>query len=180
MRLALEIREQLSLDVVRLLPASNPQLREMPRADGSRRLELLTAAVDGVPGLEVDALSGEPGIRSARYGGDADATDQDRVNLLLSRLAEVPWERRTARFRCVIALGRATVPTPALVGSVAGMVQYESQGTEGFGYDPVFYLPSYGKTMAQLPLEEKNRISHRSDAVRKAVAVLNRLATSQD
>jgi XTP/dITP diphosphohydrolase len=137
---------------------------------------LLTLSDDS--GLEVDALSGEPGIHSARYGGDPTATDQDRVDLLLSRLAEVPWERRTARFRCVIALGRATVPTPALVGSVAGMIQYEPQGTEGFGYDPVFYLPSYGKTMAQLPLEEKNRISHRSDAARKAVAVLNQLATS--
>ncbi len=135
---------------------------------------MLTLSDDS--GLEVDALSGEPGIHSARYGGDPNASDQDRVNLLLSRLAEVPWERRTARFRCVIALGGVTVPTPWLVGSVAGMIQYEPRGTEGFGYDPVFYLPSYGKTMAELPLEEKNRISHRSDAARKAVAVLNRLA----
>ena len=137
---------------------------------------LLTLSDDS--GLEVDALSGEPGIHSARYGGDPSASDQDRVSLLLSRLADVPWERRTARFRCVIALGDAVGQIPSLVGSVAGMIQYEPRGTEGFGYDPVFFLPSYGQTMAQLPLEEKNRISHRSDAARKAVAVLNRLAIS--
>jgi XTP/dITP diphosphohydrolase len=146
-------------------------------------------------GLEVDALGGEPGVHSARYGGDSCATDQDRVALLLRKLEGTPWEKRTARFRCIIAIAvllespfaRMDIGTPtfrkdegvglaSVVGSVAGMIQYKPEGNEGFGYDPVFYLPSYQQTMAQLPLEEKNRISHRSDAAGKAVEVLKRLA----
>ena len=154
------------------------------------------AALSGLPtladdsGLEVDALGGEPGIYSARYGGDHQASDEDRVRLLLRNLAEVPWDRRTARFRCVIAISAPpSLPSPKaqheasdgltyMVGSVAGMIQYKPEGDEGFGYDPVFYLPSYGQTIAQLPLAEKNRISHRADAARKAVALLNRTANA--
>ena len=214
---------------------------------------MLTLADDS--GLEVDALGGEPGVLSARYGAKSPLTplyemggsaatryeidgnaasryerrggavppsgpvaplnppvsDQDRVNLLLRNLEGVPWQRRTARFRCVLAIwdprslhelqddssshisgedsksplfvkggwgdlappitseGRLTL----LVGSVAGMIQYEPMGEEGFGYDPVFYLPSYGLTMAQLPLEEKNLVSHRANASGKAVKFLN-------
>ena len=159
---------------------------------------LLTLADDS--GLEVDALGGAPGIHSARYGepshppidkeGLGVISDQDRVDLLLHNLEGVPWERRTARFRCVIAIvspssplcrgrskdrsgqGGAKEDLTLVVGSVAGMIQYEPAGQEGFGYDPVFYLPSYGLTMAQLPLEEKDRISHRADAAGKAVAIL--------
>lgn len=151
---------------------------------------MLTLADDS--GLEVDALGGEPGVRSARYGGGACESDQDRVELLLRNLGETPWERRTARFRCVIAVARppaaGDVPefdkgrrsgagndVASVVGSVAGMIQYDPVGDEGFGYDPVFYLPSFDRTMAQLPVEQKNRISHRSDAARRAVAVLERL-----
>ena len=140
---------------------------------------ILTLADDS--GLEVDALGGEPGVFSSRYGGDPNITDQDRVALLLRNLESVPWARRTARFRCFLVVAPPLVSLldqslTLVVGSVAGMIQYEPQGDEGFGYDPVFYLPSYGKTMAQLPLKEKNRISHRADAARKAVAVLQRLA----
>ncbi len=155
---------------------------------------LLTLSDDS--GLEVDALGGEPGIHSARYGGDAassdpPASDRERVSLLLNNLADVPWPQRTARFRCVIAIARspATIMNTdipysftiqqdkpgqlaSVVGSVAGMIQYEPQGDEGFGYDPVFYLPSFEWTMAQIALEEKNRISHRSDAAGKAARVL--------
>ncbi len=137
----------------------------------------LTLADDS--GLEVDALGGAPGIHSARYGGDSSFTDQDRVALLLSKLEGVPWERRTARFRSVIAIAPSGGALAVVVGSVAGMIQYEPAGDEGFGYDPVFYLPSYGLTMAQLPLEEKNRISHRADAARKAVALLKALAAGR-
>ena len=198
---------------------------------------LLTLADDS--GLEVDALDGEPGVYSARYGeesplslletspqsppvnpplppskkspqppsnkGGQDAySDQDRVSLLLRNLEGVPWARRTARFRCVIAIatpsnppslkggrgdllpsGKEPVHEPRqvggvditlMVGSVAGMIQYEPVGQEGFGYDPVFYLPSYGLTMAQLPLAEKNLISHRANAAGKAVKVLSTLS----
>ena len=140
---------------------------------------ILTLADDS--GLEVDALDGEPGVFSSRYGGDSNATDQDRVALLLQNLDGVPWERRTARFRCFLAVApplasRLDQALTVVVGSVAGMIQYERQGDEGFGYDPVFYLPSYGKTMAELSLEDKNRISHRADAARKAAAMLQHLA----
>lgn len=138
------------------------------------RSGLLTLADDS--GLEVDALGGDPGIHSARYGGDPDASDHDRVVLLLQRLEGVPWEQRAARFRCVIALASPNEEGVAVVGAVAGMIQYEPQGEGGFGYDPVFYLPSYGQTTAQLSLEEKNRISHRAEAARKAVTELKRLS----
>ncbi len=166
---------------------------------------LLTLSDDS--GLEVDALGGEPGIHSARYGGsgassDPPSSDQERVSLLLSNLTDVSWPRRTARFRCVIAiasspatlmdtdvpysfiikpdkLGQQDEPgqLASVVGSVAGMIQYAPQGDEGFGYDPVFYLPSFERTMAQVPLEEKNRISHRSDAARKAAQVILKIGS---
>ena len=130
-------------------------------------------------GLEVHALGGEPGVYSARYGGDACVTDEDRVALLLRNLADVPWERRIARFRCFTAVAspqQGDEPTVAtVVGSVAGVIQYEPAGEHGFGYDPVFYLPSYRATIAQLPLEYKNRVSHRADAARKARRILDTL-----
>ena len=141
---------------------------------------LLTLADDS--GLEVDALGGDPGVLSARYGGDACRSDGDRVALLLHNLDGVPWERRTARFRCVINVAR---PAPdgtngqeqlvSVVGSVAGMVQYDPAGDDGFGYDPVVYLPSFKRTVAQLSLDEKNRISHRGCAAARALAALAKL-----
>jgi XTP/dITP diphosphohydrolase len=127
-------------------------------------------------GLEVDALHGGPGIRSSRYGSNPEASDRDRLELVLRKLEGVPWQRRTARFRCVITIVCPNGEGVAVVGAVAGMIQYGPQGSDGFGYDPIFYLPSYGQTMAQLPLEEKNRISHRADAARKAVVFLKQLA----
>ena len=130
----------------------------------------------------MDALSGEPGVRSARYGGDSCTSDQDRVALLLKNLKNVPLDLRSARFRCVIAIvlpAETKSQKPTLVaqaeGSVAGVIQYTPQGDDGFGYDPVFYLPSCGKTIAQLSLDDKNRISHRADAARKAVRILKKL-----
>ena len=150
---------------------------------------ILTLADDS--GLEVDALGGDPGVYSSRYGGDPNATDQDRVALLLRNLESVPWERRIARFRCFLVIAVAGPPLASrlnqdlthdltlVVGSVAGMIQYEPVGDEGFGYDPVFYLPSFGKTMAQLSLKEKNRISHRADASRKAVKELQAISSQE-
>ena len=173
---------------------------------------LLTLADDS--GLEVDALAGEPGVRSARYGGDACNNDQERVQLLLKNLENVAWEERGARFRCVISVvlpahakstltplyervglassfrkgGREgdfrpaasdTPNPPTLVtqtdGFVAGMIQYTPEGDDGFGYDPVFYLPPYEKTVAQLPLDVKNQISHRANAAQKAAYTLKKL-----
>ena len=138
---------------------------------------MLTLADDS--GLEVDALGGEPGIKSARYGGGACRTDADRVALLLRNLDGVPWEKRTARFRCVIAVagpraGNADGPEllVSVVGAVAGMIQCKPEGEDGFGYDPVFFLPSFGKTVAQLSLADKNGISHRGSAAARAVRTL--------
>ena len=143
----------------------------------ARRSGCLTISDDS--GLEVHALGGAPGVYSARYGGDACASDGDRVELLLSNLEGVSWERRIARFRCFTAIAGPGGPAlSTVVGSIAGMVQYEPIGKHGFGYDPVFYLPSYSKTIAELPLEDKNRISHRADAARKARRILNRLSVT--
>ena len=127
-------------------------------------------------GLEVHALANAPGVYSARYGGDACQTDADRVALLLRNLAEIPWERRIARFRCFTAVadpcvGRQPIVSTA-VGCIAGVIQYEPVGEHGFGYDPVFYLPSLRGTMAQLSVPAKNVISHRADAARKARLIL--------
>ena len=137
---------------------------------------LLTLADDS--GLEVDALGGNPGVRSARYGGDACQGDEDRVNLLLRNLEDVPWDKRTARFRCVIAVveSEGTAVTQA-EGSVDGMIQYSPQGDDGFGYDPVFLIPSHYRTLAQISLAEKNQLSHRGNAAKIVVESLKKLIT---
>ncbi len=132
--------------------------------------QLLALADDS--GLEVDALGGEPGWLSARYAGE-NASDTDRVNYLLLRLKGVPWEKRTARFRCVIAIA---TPNNGEVefcsGECQGFITFEPRGEQGFGYDPVFYLPELDKTMAELPLEIKNQVSHRGQAAQKVYQLL--------
>ncbi len=125
-------------------------------------------------GLEVDALGGAPGPLSARFGGEG-ASDADKVNLLLSRLRGVPPEARSARFRCVIAIASGRKVVGLCEGVCEGVISLEARGSAGFGYDPVFYLPELKKTMAELTLEEKNRVSHRARAAREAVRVLSRL-----
>jgi XTP/dITP diphosphohydrolase len=125
-------------------------------------------------GLEVDALGGEPGRLSARYAGEG-ASDRDRVNYLLSRLEGVPWERRSASFRCVIAVATPDGRLGFCYGECRGLIFLEPKGIGGFGYDPIFYLPELDKTMAQLSLGEKNRISHRGQAASKVPRVLAEL-----
>lgn len=127
-------------------------------------------------GLEVMALDGEPGIHSSRYAGPA-ASDADRYQKLLQKLEDVPWERRHARFRCVIAIATPRGALRTVEGQVTGRIALEPRGEHGFGYDPVFYLPSHDKTMAELPEETKNQISHRADAARKAIPVIQRTLT---
>jgi XTP/dITP diphosphohydrolase len=122
-------------------------------------------------GLEVDALGGSPGIYSARYAGP-EATDADRRRKLLSALAGVPWDARTARFRCVVALATPQGDIRTAEGVCEGVIAFGPAGDNGFGYDPVFYLPDLGATMAQLPSEEKNRISHRGRAAQAAERLL--------
>ena len=122
-------------------------------------------------GLEVDALGGGPGVQSARYGGPG-LSDEDRVQLLLENLKEVPWQERSGRFRCVIAISWPSGQVKTVTGVVEGVIGYEPKGTNGFGYDPVFFLPQHGLTTAELPPERKNALSHRGEAARKAVALL--------
>ncbi|HEX9976458.1 MAG TPA: XTP/dITP diphosphatase [Dehalococcoidales bacterium] len=131
---------------------------------------LLAMADDS--GLEVDALGGEPGRLSARYAGEG-ASDKDRINYLLSRLKDVPWEKRTARFRCVIAVATPSGEVALCSGECRGRITFEPKGSQGFGYDPVFYLPELDQTMAELPMEVKNKISHRGQAARKVNQVLS-------
>jgi len=133
---------------------------------------LLTLADDS--GLEVDALEGEPGTRSARFAGHG-ASDEDRYRLLLSKLEGVPWERRTARFRCVIAVAGLQGEVHTAEGTCEGVIAFEPKGEHGFGYDPVFYMPEHGQTMAELESEVKNRISHRARAVEGARRILQEL-----
>jgi XTP/dITP diphosphohydrolase len=130
-------------------------------------------------GLEVDALGGAPGPLSARFGGKG-ASDTDKVNLLLSRLRGVPWEERSARFRCVIAIASERKVIGLCEGVCEGIISFEAEGDQGFGYDPIFYIPEMDKTMAELTLEEKNRVSHRARAAEKAVRVLERIRQEID
>ncbi len=130
-------------------------------------------------GLEVDALGGAPGPLSARFGSKG-ASDSDKVNLLLSQLHGVPWEERSARFRCVIAIAAEGKVIGLCEGVCEGIISFEPEGSQGFGYDPVFYLPELDKTMAELTLKEKNRVSHRARAAQKAVRVLERIRQEID
>ncbi len=140
--------------------------------------QLLALADDS--GLEVDALGGAPGPLSARYAGE-DASDSERIAYLLSRLEDIPWEKRKARFRCVIAIATPDGNTELCSGECPGLIAFAPRGEHGFGYDPVFYLPEPDKTMAELPLEVKNQISHRGKAARKAYQVLlERLKAKQN
>ena len=134
---------------------------------------LLALADDS--GLEVDALGGEPGIMSARYAGE-NASDADRVGYLLSKLNGVAWEKRAARFRCVIAIARPGGRIETCSGECVGTIALEPRGGHGFGYDPIFFLPELGMTMAELPADMKNRASHRARAAAKAREILARIA----
>lgn len=128
-----------------------------------RATGLMVLAEDA--GLEVDALGGEPGVRSARWAGTSDYTVVNRM--LLDRLKQVPWERRTARYVSAMVLVEEDGSQHEFTGTCEGYIALEPRGTGGFGYDPIFYVPEYGKTMAELSEEEKNRISHRGKAARQ-------------
>lgn len=116
-------------------------------------------------GLEIDYLNKEPGIYSARYAG-VDTSYTIKNNLLLERLAGVPDEKRTARFVCAVAAAFPDGSTEVVRGTIEGIIGHEIIGENGFGYDPIFYLPEYGCTTAQLEPEKKNELSHRGNALR--------------
>jgi XTP/dITP diphosphohydrolase len=145
----------------------NARLKAVTLAVQSR---LIALADDS--GLEVDALGGEPGVMSARYAGE-NASDADRVNFLLSRLTGVPWDKRTALFKCIIAIATPAGDVALCEGECRGFITFEPKGKNGFGYDPLFFFPELGKTMAELSPKVKGRISHRARAVMKVPEILS-------
>jgi XTP/dITP diphosphohydrolase len=131
-------------------------------------------------GLEVDALGGAPGVRSARFAADAGMVDSPDANdntdvwnnlVLLQRLAGVPPAQRAARYRCVLVAARDGVALHTAEGAVEGLILEAPRGTGGFGYDPLFYLPALGLTMAELDLETKHTLSHRGRAIAALLAL---------
>ena len=117
-------------------------------------------------GIAVDALNGEPGIYSARYGFDESLDDWGRLQLLLKNTEQVPDDQRQAKFVCVITLVTPQGQTIQARGEVHGMLLRQPAGENGFGYDPIFYYPPFGKSLAQVSPEEKNRVSHRANALK--------------
>ena len=173
------ILEGLSVELVSLEELS---IEELPPEDGSTFEEnalkkaRFVAQKSGLPavaddsGLEVDALDGRPGVYSARYGG---TTDEERYLKLLEELKDIPEPERTARFRCVIALVTPEGEEKTFEGVLEGRITRRPRGKYGFGYDPVFYLPDKGKTLAEMRPEEKNLVSHRARALEKLRAYLS-------
>jgi XTP/dITP diphosphohydrolase len=150
-------------------------------AENARLKAEFYAARSGLPaladdsGLEVVALGGEPGVMSHRYAG-LNATDADRNALLLKKLEGVPFHARLARFVCAIALARADGVIEQVEGVLPGVIELAPRGANGFGYDPLFYVLDEHATLAELPLDHKNQISHRALAARAAREVLDRWA----
>jgi XTP/dITP diphosphohydrolase len=137
-----------------------------------RRTGLIALADDS--GLEVDALDGAPGVYSARYAGEP--KDDERNNDKLLHLLEmIPEDKRTARFRCALVMATPFGKEYLTEGAVEGRILTQRRGSDGFGYDPVFYLPEFARTMAELTLTEKNTLSHRAQAFRKVIPILRNL-----
>ena len=167
--------ELLSLDDIAPIPdveedGATFEENALKKARETSRLAGIPAMADD-SGLEVDALGGEPGVYSARYGGGG-ATDRDRNLLVLEKMKDVADGKRSARFVCVIAVVFPGGEEMLARGTCEGVIAREMRGDHGFGYDPVFYLPDRGATMAEIPLREKNIISHRARALEKAAEIL--------
>jgi len=128
-------------------------------------------------GLEIDALGGEPGVYSARYGNTAKDDHKGRYTMVLDKLAaqNTPWAERTARFRCVIAVAAQDKLIGTVDGTVEGIIDYEAKGENGFGYDPIFFIPEFNQTLGQLSSEQKHAISHRGRAAEAAISLIQRL-----
>jgi XTP/dITP diphosphohydrolase len=118
-------------------------------------------------GIEIDALGGAPGVYSARFAG-REATYEERFRLIFARLQDVPPSERTARFRCAIALAEPSGYVRVVEGAVEGVIADSARGENGFGYDPIFLVPEFGQTTAEMTPTEKNRISHRGRAAEAA------------
>jgi len=138
----------------------------------SKHFGKLTIADDS--GLEVDSLKGQPGVHSARYAGEG-ASSREKNQKLLREMKDVPISKRGARFKCIIAVVSPDGREAIAQGECKGRIGFKEKGKKGFGYDPLFILPKYGKTMAELSLEAKNKISHRGKALRKIRKIIKTL-----
>ncbi len=159
---------QLAIDVEEtgITYAENAELKARAFAQVSN---ILTLADDS--GLEIDALGGAPGVQSARYLG-SETSYEERFSVILEQLKGLPLDKRSARFRCFIALVEPLGYIRIVEGVVEGVIADSPRGTNGFGYDPIFFLPELGKTFAELEPEYKNRISHRARAAQSARKLL--------
>jgi XTP/dITP diphosphohydrolase len=135
----------------------------------AKKSGLITLADDS--GLEVDALGGEPGVYSSRFGGQ-DASDRQKIQLLVERLEGVPPDKRSARFVCVVAVAEPQMIQATFTGECNGYIAGKPRGKNHFGYDPIFIIPELGTTMAELTENAKNRYGHRAKAVYKARSYL--------
>ncbi len=181
-----EFRSLLALLPYRILSPSDAGVSLEVEEDGATYAEnaakkaLAYAAASGLPsladdtGLEVDALNGAPGLYSARYCPDPNADDAARRAYLVKNLGGMPRPWR-ARFRAVIALALPTGEVYFSEGVCEGEILPSPRGDDGFGYDPIFFLPELGRTFAELSMEEKNRLSHRARAVRQAIPLLKEI-----
>jgi XTP/dITP diphosphohydrolase len=143
----------------------------------SRALNKMVIGDDS--GLVVDALEGRPGIYSARYAGES-KNDQDNIDKVLCEMEGVPEEKRSARFYCALAMAVPNQKTITVSGMCVGRILLKRQGTNGFGYDPIFYVSEKGVAMAELLSEEKNKISHRANALKKLDTVLDAILERAD
>lgn len=143
------------------------------KAEAFAHLSGLVSLADD-SGLEVDALDGRPGLHSHRFAPGANATDADRRQFLLQQLKGKPrpW---AARFRATVAVAASGRETHLASGACEGEIIPEERGTNGFGYDPIFFIHEFGRTMAELTMEEKNRLSHRARAVMNAIPILKKI-----
>lgn len=152
--------------------------------DNAVKKAVAIAQATGLPavaddtGLEVEALGGRPGVHAARYAGEG-ATYADNCRKLLRELEGLASDRRTATFLTVAALALPDGTVEVTEGRLRGRITTSPEGTQGFGYDPVFFVPALGRTLAQLSPEEKNKISHRAEAFRKMKDVLSRLKAAR-
>jgi XTP/dITP diphosphohydrolase len=173
------------LNLTLLTPAELGLVLEIPEdgqtyAENASKKALAFSQTSGMialgddSGLEVDALGGQPGLHSHRFNPCPDATDADRREYLLEKLQDLrrPW---TARFRATVAVALPSGEVQLATGQCEGEIIPEERGTNGFGYDPIFLLPDLGCTMAELEMDEKNRLSHRARAVQNAIPILNEI-----
>ncbi len=161
----LVLESQLGVDIDVEETGSTFEENSYLKAEAVMKATGLPALADD-SGIAVDALNGEPGIYSARYGLDDSLDDWGRLQLLLKNTEQVPDDKRQAKFVCVITLVTPQGQTIQARGEVHGMLLRAPAGENGFGYDPIFYYPPLGKSLAQVTAEEKNQVSHRANALK--------------